>query len=119
MAKEIYVKSKSVSVDGNNNVLASIGLGVRELNSEDEYVDYNATFVQPQNLATAFGGITEYGMLVFNEVNSDLSETVTIACVVDGTEVSASSDLSTIVNAELGGVIGGQTESENSEPTQA
>ena len=101
MAKGIYVKAKDVSlVEGGESGIINACISLVCMESGKEF---NAQFVQPQNLTSAVGGITDYGMLVFNTLNSDIDETVTIACVADdGTEVTVSTTLEDVLDVEVG-----------------
>lgn len=111
MSKEIRVKDKCVSLDG-TTTLAVIALGVYDSETNEEYP---AKFVQPQNLTTAYGGITEYGMLVFNSLNSDLDDTVTIAAVSGSETVSESATLEGLLDVDPGDPITAESESEGGE----
>lgn len=105
MAKSIKLVAKDVSID-NGVTYCSAGLALY-----DGEVELNAFFLQPENLTEALGGITEYGMLIFNSDNSDLSSSVTIACVEAGEEVteanttSVSVTLQDIINTEVGDAV--------------
>ena len=102
MAKSIKLVAKDVSI-ADDITYCSVGLALY-----DGDVELNAFFLQPENLTEALGGITEYGMLVFNSDNSDLSASVTIACVEAGEEVSeanttsVSVTLQDIIDTEVG-----------------
>lgn len=101
MANNIKIIGKSsILVDGESLCCIAFGafggeLGATPLN--------DAVFVQTEDLTEACGGITEYGMLVFNSVNSDLEDEVTIACVAGGSEIEATTSLGTLLtDGELG-----------------
>lgn len=102
MAKSIKLVAKDVAID-QGVIYCSAGLALY-----DGDVELNAFFLQPQNLTGALGGITEYGMLVFNDSDSDLTDTVTIACVEAGEPVteanttSVSVTLQDVLDTEVG-----------------
>lgn len=84
-------------VDG--QVLASFSFYV----DDGENIVNDAVFYQTEDLTEAAAGITEYGMLVFNTVNSDLESDVTIGCLVGTSEVEATIALGNLLtDGELG-----------------
>ena len=83
MAKSIKLVSKDVGISHDGVTYCSAGLALHDGDTE-----LNGYFLQPANLTGAVGGITEYGMLVFNSEDSDLTASVTIACVEAGSPVT-------------------------------
>ena len=102
MSTVIKVVGKDVmDVDTEKYVAVSLSAydGTTKLN--------NGIFVETESLAEACAGITEYGLLVFNTVNSDTSDSVTVSCSVDGTLTSATTTLADILDADIGDALGG------------
>lgn len=100
VAIKITGKTNTV-VDGEN--LCTISFG-----AYDNTTPINdAIFAQTESLTEACGGITEYGMLVFNTENSDLESNVTIACVAGGSTVEATTSLGTLLtDSDVGDALG-------------
>lgn len=66
----------------------------------------NSVFVETESLADACVGITEYGLLVGNTVDSDTSDTVSVTAYVDGEAVTISCTVSDLFATAVGDVIG-------------
>lgn len=63
----------------------------------------HAKFNQTESLTNAFAGITDFGAMVFNDANSDMSATVTIEAVAeDGTDVTADITLTALKDKAVG-----------------
>ena len=113
MAMTIKVASKDVmEVDGELYVAMTF-----DAYDGDDKV-YDAVFVETENLAEACAGITEYGMLVFNTVNSadELESEVTIACSVGGSLVEADTSLEVLLETAVGEEVTDGTEAGGGSP---
>lgn len=101
MAKELRVKAKYTDLLGSENHAIMV-IGVFDSVTDEEFP---ATFVQPSNLTAAVAGITDYGMIIFNTVDSDMDDDVTIAAVVAGVTVSETLPLEDLILIEPGAVV--------------
>ena len=102
MSKSIVLVSKDIAIDGGVTYV-SAGLALY-----DGTTPLNAYFLQPTDLTEAVGGMTDYGMLVFNDSDSDLDDIVTIGCVeiglpaVDANITSVDISLEDLMDTDVG-----------------
>lgn len=73
----------------------------------DENVEIGANFIQTETLTEAFAGITEYGALKFNTLNSNLDTEIEFKAITVDTkeEVIATKTLTDLINMEVGGFL--------------
>lgn len=106
MAVGIYVGGKDTSVDSNVGYFA-IALYVAD--SEESTKPIPAKFIQTESLTECFAGITDYGVLYFNNDNSDLGTSVTITAIrLDtGAEVEVEATLMDVGSTDVGDLVEG------------
>lgn len=113
MSMTIKVIGKDVmDVDGEQYV----AMAFAPYDGDDKVND--AIFVETENLAEACAGITEYGMLVFNTVNSadEMESEVTIACQVGGSLLEADTSLEVLLETAVGEEVTDGTEAGGGTP---
>lgn len=98
MAKQIILDGKDISVINGGKAYAFW------LYVADSGKQVPVTFKQTQDLTTKLIGITEYGAMYFNDVNTALSGSVTItASPLDGTaDVTATITLANLIALAVG-----------------
>ena len=106
MAMVIKVVSKDQHKDSiTEEMQYTLCLGLFD-NSVTPHKQVNANFKQTPTLTEALAGITEYGALYCNSLNSTLSATVDITCVDDnGEETTKSATLQSIIGKGAGNAI--------------
>lgn len=104
IGKDMYEKKFEYDADFATFYALNFKVYKDEYPVEVEHVPVNAVFIQEADLTEAFAGITEYGALKFNSVNSQMENNVTIkAKLLDfDEEVEATTTLATLANMEIG-----------------
>ena len=98
MSKTIRVIGKDIlDVEGDQYVAMSFA----PYNNDVEMND--AVFAQTENLADAYAGITEYGLLLFNTADSEakMDSEITLACTVENSVISADTSLNDLLAASM------------------
>lgn len=97
----------SIKVVGNNSYqMGDVKGYVIALGLFDGDNPVNGIFKQSVTMTNALAGVTDYGCMVFNDMNSTMSASVEVAAVAeDGTTVSVSKTLTQIKNTTIGAVL--------------
>lgn len=102
MSKTIRVIGKDIlDVEGEQYV----AMAFAPYNNDDKMSD--AVFAQTENLADAYAGITEYGLLRFNTADSEaeMDSGITLACRIENSIISADTALNDLLAASIEEVV--------------
>lgn len=105
----MYVVQKDCRRDIVNQVeYYAIALGVFDMSDPDlpseGIYEYNAKFLQGEDMTNAYVGITDYGAVFFNTENSDMGSNITIVAVDENGEelVNVTTTLQDLANKNIG-----------------